>query len=175
MCGLPQGSSLSLLLFHICLQPLIEVLAQLDCWIFNYADDTQLVLQIDNSVKAQQNVQNILCLTVNWMTGNSLKINPEKTEVTGRVDPWSNLFWPSELDVAPTPTTSVKSLGINLDKDLSMSKQVASVCGVCTFLLGDFGSCPPYLLKRPCAQWNQLLYCHGMTTETHYTWDCLAS
>ena len=74
-CGVPQGSALSPLLFNVYLQPLIVTLAQMDCHLFNYADDTQLFIKIDNS--AQVNVQNILRFVTNWMTSNWLKINPD--------------------------------------------------------------------------------------------------
>ena len=80
-CGVAQESTLSHLLFNIYLQPLIAALAQLDCQLFKYADDTQLVLQIESSTQSQLNVENILRFTVNWMTANSLKIHPDKTEV----------------------------------------------------------------------------------------------
>ena len=53
----------------------------MNCKLFNYADDTQLILGISNYVQSQGNVQNILHFIVHWMTSNWLKVNPEKTKV----------------------------------------------------------------------------------------------
>lgn len=58
--GVPQGSALSPLLFNIYLQPLIYALAKTDCQVFNYADDTPLIVRIDNTSATQGNVQNII-------------------------------------------------------------------------------------------------------------------
>lgn len=81
ICGVPQGSALSPLLFNAYLQPLVEALADMECQIYNYADDTQILIQISNCTMALVQTQNILKFMVNWMTANYLKINPDKTEV----------------------------------------------------------------------------------------------
>ncbi|XP_078496053.1 nicotinamide N-methyltransferase-like [Lissotriton helveticus] len=77
-------------------------------------------------------MQNILRYTANWMSPNSLKINPDKTEVlpiTTMGNPWNDLFWPLELGAPPEPTVVVKSLGISLDGSLTMQRQkVAEGC-----------------------------------------------
>lgn len=86
-CGVPEGSALSPLLFNAYLQPLISALIQLECRIYNYADDTQIIVQIDSSPSAHLKMQNILKFTVNWMAANSLKINPDKTEVLAVTTP----------------------------------------------------------------------------------------
>ncbi|XP_078499183.1 uncharacterized protein LOC144754819 [Lissotriton helveticus] len=123
-CGVPQGSALSPLLFITYLQPLIAALNELECQIYNYADDTQIIIRIHNSLPAHQKVQNILKFTINWMSANYLKINPDKTEVlavTNDANPWNCLFWPPELGKYPEPATAVKSLGIKIDSKLTLA------------------------------------------------------
>ena len=63
---------------NIYMQPLITTLIQMGCETFSYADDTQLILSMGNSVEAQESVQNTLRFVVHWMTVNWLKINPDK-------------------------------------------------------------------------------------------------
>ena len=148
-CGVPQGSSLSPLMFKVYLQPLITALANMDCYIFNYADDTQLVVKLDNSVQACENVQGILRFIMNWMTSNWLKTNPDKTEVLAistKGCPWSDRFWPTELGTAPAPVKVVKSLGIKVDADLSMKQQVVLVCGSCIGILRQLRKLVPLLM-----------------------------
>ena len=61
------------------------------------------------------------------MCRNALKLNLDKTEllVVGKpAQVWSELFWPPEMGFPPAPAPSVKSLGLIVDADLSMSTQV---------------------------------------------------
>ena len=65
------------------------------------------------------------------MNENFLKLNPEKTEllvVGSRENIWSDAFWPIEMGPTICPVPVVKSLGHWVDVDLSMRKQVSSVC-----------------------------------------------
>ena len=72
-CGVSQGLSLSPLIFNIYIQPLIASLPLLDCKVYNYAEDTQLLLQLGNSISSQSNAQAILRFINQWMNANSLK------------------------------------------------------------------------------------------------------
>ena len=69
VCGVLQGSSLSPLLFNVYLQPLIATtLDRMDCCIFNYADDTNLILRLEGSTQSQSNVQCIIRFIPKWMS-----------------------------------------------------------------------------------------------------------
>ena len=111
--GVPQGSSLSPLLFNVYLQPLIATLDRMDCCVFNYADDTQLILCLKGSPQSQYNAQCILRFISKWKSSNSLKLNPDKTElvvVKAGGNPWSDLYWPSELGNPPSPLPQLRAL-----------------------------------------------------------------
>ena len=74
-CGVPQGSSLSPILFNIYIQPLVESLASMQCQVYNYADDTQLILRLDHSVRAREQACDILRFVISWMGHNALKLS----------------------------------------------------------------------------------------------------
>ena len=135
--GGPQSSLLSPLLFNVYVQSLVASLAQMDCQVFNYADDTHLLLLLDSSPDAQVNAKAILCFITNGMSHNSIKLNPDKTElvvINAHINPWSDLYWPAELGTSPVLALAAKSLGITLDVHLSMTQQVSLVCRTCVGL-----------------------------------------
>lgn len=51
-CGVPQGSSLSSTLFNIYVAPLARVVRTFWLEVLSYADDTQIMVSITNSVEA---------------------------------------------------------------------------------------------------------------------------
>ena len=82
------------------IQPLVASLAQMDCHAFNYADDTQILLRLDRSPLSQTNTRSILRFIVSCIAQNSLKLNPDKTEIVlinGQANKWSDLYWPPEM------------------------------------------------------------------------------
>lgn len=129
-CGVPQGSSLSSLLFNLYMSPLIRSLRNRKVAAFNYADDLQLVFNIDSSSTSVSNFQSTMILISDWMYASHLKLNPDKTELIltgGSSNPWNPNFWPSLLGDPPNPAESVKSLGVIISKDLSMKSQIGAV------------------------------------------------
>lgn len=138
ICGVPQGSSLSPLLFNLYVFPLILVLRKREVITFNYADDLQLIFSIDSSPSSMENFQSTLNFISNWMNSNQLKLNHDKTELvlTGATaNPWNSNFWPQSLGCPPSPVSSVKSLGIIISNDLTMKAQINSVVSACFFHL----------------------------------------
>lgn len=137
-CGVPQGSSLSPLLFNLYLLPLIKSLRSRNVETFNYADDLQLIFDFDHLPSSVSNFQSTLCFISSWMNSNQLKLNPDKTELIltgGSANPWNASFWPTELGTSPIPASSVKSLGILISNDLSMKAQIGAVVSSCFFQL----------------------------------------
>lgn len=49
-CGGPQGSSLSLTLFSVYVDPLVELVHSFGFHILSYADDTQIIMSISNDL-----------------------------------------------------------------------------------------------------------------------------
>lgn len=137
-CGVHQGSSLSPLLFNLYLCPLIRSLKEKKIKDFNYADDLQLVFDINSTAASICTFQSTMIFIHDWMNQNQLKMNPDKTELIltgGQSNPWHSSFWPPSLGCAPVPACSAKSLGIVISSDLSLSGQNGSAVSASFFQL----------------------------------------
>ena len=105
-----------------------------------YADDTQLYLAIsrDNSAVQLSTLEQCIRSVHEWMLHNGLALNPSKTDAiqftTGRgrscVDDVACI---NVSGAAIQPATTVKSLGVVLDRRLSFDQHVSSVCRACYF------------------------------------------
>ena len=99
----------------------METLASVPCQIYNYADDSRLILCLEDSARAQVQACNILRFITSWMGLNALKLNPDKTEllvVWMHVEVCSELFWPPEMGSSPVLVPSVKILGLTFGMKL---------------------------------------------------------
>ena len=88
----------------------------MQCLVYNYANDTQLILHLDDSVRAREQACDILRFITSWMGHNALKLNPDKTELLifgKQADVWSELFWPLEMGSPPDPSTVGEELGLD--------------------------------------------------------------
>lgn len=105
-CGVPQGSSLSPLLFNLYIQPLICSLKKRKATVFNYADDLQIIFTLDSSQASSDKFQSTMLYIQHWMDCNHLKLNPGKTELIlpGKSEiHWGPHFWPTKLGPPPHP------------------------------------------------------------------------
>lgn len=124
-------------LFNLYLLPLILSLRERNGSTFNYADHLQLIFT-DNTANSVSEFQATMLHIHNWMTNNHLKLNPDKTELIltgGARNPWSSHFCPVELGSPPTPSSTAKSLGVTINRDLSMKSQIGKVVSTCFFQL----------------------------------------
>lgn len=80
--GVPQGSSISPILFNIYLKPLLAIIKSFGINVINYADDTQLVFSLAGKQAVPLEIfQERMRQTADWLKRNSLQFNGGKTEV----------------------------------------------------------------------------------------------
>jgi hypothetical protein len=141
-CGVPQGSVTGPLLFNLYTADVISIAQSYDVRVHCYADDLQLYVHC-SPAEAPAAVQRLLdCIAAidSWMGSNRLKLNPEKTQVI-----WFGTRQRlAAVSIAPIclldgtviiPSTSVRSLGVILDSELTMAAHVSSVTRACFYQL----------------------------------------
>ena len=118
------------------LQPLADIITKEGMKFHMYADDTQLYISVEPRSAASLDVaaNTISSCTQaiqQWMIANCLKLNSDKTEVLAISTPSLTKYQPQSLYVCGVNVNtshSVKSLGVHLDRTLSMSANIASIC-----------------------------------------------
>ena len=79
ICGVPQGSSLSPILFNTYMAPLADIVRSHGLNIISYADDTQFILSLSkDSITTKTNFHKCMTSITNWMRNNCLKLNTDK-------------------------------------------------------------------------------------------------
>ena len=138
-CGVPQGSVLGPLLYILYTADLTLIVDKHGLKSHSYADDLQIFSHVDTAqtsslvLRLSSSVEDVK----KWMAQNRLRLNPAKTE----------LIWlgsPRRLHLCPKtpllitgaliqPSSHVRSLGVTLDSDLSMTTHINKLAGVCFF------------------------------------------
>lgn len=115
--------------------PLAPIVRTYGLNIVSYADDTQLILSLSNEPNtARRNFREGMEAVAKWMKNSCLQLNTNKTEVLimgPNPDAWSDTWWPPALGNPPTPTDHARNLGIILDSELKMDRQINSVSSSC--------------------------------------------
>ena len=100
----------------------------------SYADDTQVYLECDNNEVAVRNAVDRLekCISdvCEWMNGNSLKINEDKTDFiifSAHADQYKHIRLTVGTDNVQA-SESIKILGVTLDHSMNMKKAIANTC-----------------------------------------------
>ena len=144
--GVSQGSVLGPLLFVLFLSPIASVIQPTSelsnknttVSFHQYADDTQLLIGTNSSTLVIQ-VDELESCTIrvnNWLLQNGLHLNPSKSEAIAFFNPRSKPLATlaksiQSISVAGSPIklqSSIKSLGVHLDSQMSFDKQVSEIC-----------------------------------------------
>ena len=130
---MPQSSVLGPVLFTFYSQLLSDVISVHICDYHKYADDTELSKSAlpDHFVYVQSCSQTCIDDVLLWMISNNLKLNTHKTEVMP-VDSASRLESVNSecanIGESSVPfKMSVKSLGVHLDRTLSVQQHISSI------------------------------------------------
>ena len=149
--GVPQGSVLGPVLFTMYTKPLSSIIRLSGLSYHFFADDTQLhdSTKPSNIPSLAQDMKRSIDNVSDWMKGNKLKMNEEKTEIISigtkskleQVTVHSLTFSDCEI----TFSKSVRNLGVHLDTCLTMENQVNLLCKTLYFQLRRIGKIRKYL------------------------------
>ena len=136
--GVSQGSVLGPILFTSFISPVHCIATQFGVHQQQYADVTQLYMEI-SSDPGLTNLESALLSLSSWFLHNGLALNPEKSEtILLGTHARNHTISKSQVIVAgaciPLSTT-LKLLGVHLDNNLNFSKHVNSVSKSCHFHL----------------------------------------
>ena len=138
--GVPQGSIAGPILFSIFVN---DLPCHLSCKIIGYADDTQLLDQAKPDQQGlaalRSRIQGTLTTMDCWFKQNSLKMNPNKTDIilTGtrpNIKKTKN-FEVSFKDETLVPSLSTRLLGVTIDPFLSWEDHISQIVRKCNGIL----------------------------------------
>lgn len=149
--GVPQGSQLGPVVFAMYLIPLYMELEKLDISYHGYADDNQLYCSGPSFEFCQDQVSRAVRVTKNWCSRHKLKLNSDKTQVITfpKLDDRKSCVIDGQiLDISEC----VKNLGVKIDQNLSLDKQINEVCKTSFYYLKIVSSHKQSLDKKSLEQ-----------------------
>ena len=133
--GICQGTILAPILFSIYTIELYHIISNMGIQCHFYADDTQILIDVESEDQANLDFEIMFEVVTNWMSRRKLKLNAEKTEcmILGNRYKLDQLASFNSIELNDSSTLSlvkkVKNLGVLFEQDLSMESQLKSVKG----------------------------------------------
>ena len=146
--GVPQGSLLGPLLFILYMKDIIKIADAYGLSIHIYADDTQLYIGFESLTKEEPTevitkIENCLEEIKKWMSHNFLKLNTTKTDLIffGTKKKLKSFTRPQICHENDNIESSkvVKTLGVWLDPNLSMEREINQKCSSAYYHLRNIG------------------------------------
>ena len=179
-CGVPQGAVLGGKCFNMYTAPIGEIASRNSVERKGFADDNQGFVSFtigddEDMEKAFQNLQTCLYQLEQWLLGNMLKLNQDKTKLIFFAPKQKlHLFKDYELHFGGhviKPSTTVKNLGAFFDKELTMEKHINTKVKSAHFQIRNLWIIRKFLTEQATKSLVVALvlpkidYCNGLLAE----------
>lgn len=155
--GVPQGSVLGPRGYSMYTLPVSDIFKKYDVHCMIYADDSQgyTIIRPNQSWRSSaQTLEACVSDIKQWMNANMLKLNCDKTEfIIFNPRRKKSSFTEHTLNLDNsifTPAACVKNLGVTLDHNLTLEKQINNVTRSCYYQIRKIGKIRRYITTDAC-------------------------